>query len=129
VGEADAEADAAPGLFINLTTDDTWSAAMALSFAQQALDNDYEPVTVWLNVRAVYLADSNRPPHTHGMLDSNMHQMMRQFMQNGGRILACPTCTEAAGLTPDDYIDGVEMGEPSIVLPLLSDENTQTLAW
>ena len=47
------------GLFVNLTTDDTWSAAKAISFAhQKALKNGHKPVAIWLNVRAVYLADA-----------------------------------------------------------------------
>lgn len=50
------------GLFVNLTTDDTWSAAKAISFAhQKALKNGHKPVAIWLNVRAVYLADKKTP--------------------------------------------------------------------
>jgi hypothetical protein len=46
-----------PGLFINLTTDDTWAAAKAISFGHgKALENGYR-VAIWMNVRAVYLAD------------------------------------------------------------------------
>lgn len=46
------------GLFVNLTTDDTWSAAKAIFFAhEKALKGGAQPVAIWLNVRAVYLAD------------------------------------------------------------------------
>ena len=57
------------GLFVNLTTDDTWSAAMAISFAHtKVLKNGHSPVAIWLNVRGVYLADKKRPSHVHGLM-------------------------------------------------------------
>ena len=58
-GAVSANAEAGkPGLFINLTTDDTWSAAKAIMFAhEKALKNGHSPVAIWMNVRAVYLAD------------------------------------------------------------------------
>ena len=64
---ATAEADK-PGLFVNLTTDDTWSAAKAIMFAhRRALENGHD-TAIWLNVRAVYLADSDRASHVHGLM-------------------------------------------------------------
>ena len=57
------------GLFVNLTTDDTWAAAKAISFAHnKALANGHSPVAIWLNVRAVYLAEADRPSHVHGLM-------------------------------------------------------------
>ena len=72
------------GLFINLTTDDTWSAAKAISFAhEKALKNGHKPVAIWLNVRALYLADKKRPSHVHGLLreqDKSIQDMLKAFM-------------------------------------------------
>jgi predicted peroxiredoxin len=127
--EMAADVAAEGGLLINLTTSDTWSAAMAITFAQQSLDSGYEPVTIWLNVEGIYLADSNRPAHTHGLLERDMQELLQDFIDNGGRVLACPACTEAAGLSSDDFVDGVEMASPDIIMPLLSDDNIQTLTW
>jgi len=36
---------------------------------------------------------------------------------------------QAAGLTLDDYIDGVKMGNRTLIQSLLFDPNVKTLAW
>jgi sulfur relay (sulfurtransferase) complex TusBCD TusD component (DsrE family) len=121
------------GLFVNLTTDDTWSAAKAISFAhQKALKNGHKPVAIWLNVRAVYLADKKRPSHVHGLMreqDMSIQDMLKAFMADGGIVIMCSACSEAAGLSASDYIDGVEMGTWPRVESILFDPNVTTLAW
>lgn len=55
-----AEVDKTAWLFVNLTTDDTWAAAKAISFAhERVLKGGQKPVAIWLDVRAVYLADKS----------------------------------------------------------------------
>ncbi|TCO70574.1 DsrE family protein [Rhodovulum euryhalinum] len=131
-GSATAQ-DSKPGLFVNLTTDDTWSAAKAILFAhEKALKNGHAPVTIWLNVRAVYLADKKRPSHVHGLMrgaDKSIQDMLADFMADGGRVIMCSACSSAAGLTQEDYIDGVEMGTWPVVESLLFDPDVKTLAW
>lgn len=125
--------DGKPGLFVNLTTDDTWSAAKAIMFAhQKALKNGHEPVAIWLNVRAVYLADKKRPSHIPGMMakdGTSIQDMLTAFMADGGQVIMCAACSAAAGLTKDDYIDGVTMGSWPVVEGLLFDPDVKTLAW
>lgn len=122
-----------PGLFVNLTTDDTWAAAKAIFFAHdKALKNGHTPVAIWLNVRGVYLADKKRPSHVHGLMregDKSIQDMLADFMADGGRVIMCSACSAAAGLTKDDYIDGVEMGTWPVIEALLFDPNIKTLAW
>lgn len=121
------------GLFVNLTTDDTWSAAKAISFAhEKVLKNGHAPVAIWLNVRAVYLADKKRPSHVHGLMrdkNQSIQDMLRAFIADGGQVIMCSACSAAAGLTEDDYIDGVVMGTWPVVEGLLFDPNVTTLAW
>ena len=125
--------DAKPGLFVSLTTDDTWAAGKAIMFAhQKALKNGHKPVVIWMNVRAVYLADKKRPSHVHGLMrDKNMsiQDMLTAFMKDGGTVLMCQACSAAAGLTKDDYIDGVQMGSWDVVEGYLFDPNVKTLSW
>lgn len=125
--------DSKPGLFVNLTTDDTWSAAKAIMFAhQKALKNGHEPVAIWLNVRAVYLADKKRPSHVHGLMAENgtsIQDMLTAFIADGGQVIMCAACSKAAGLTEADYIDGVTMGSWPVVEGLLFDPDVKTLAW
>jgi sulfur relay (sulfurtransferase) complex TusBCD TusD component (DsrE family) len=121
------------GLFVNLTTDDTWSAAKAISFAhEKVLKNGHSPVAIWLNVRAVYLADKKRPSHVHGLMrEQNMsiQDMLTAFMADGGQVIMCAACSQAAGLTQADYIDGVTMGTWPVVEGLLFNPDVATLAW
>ena len=127
-----AEQDRPRGLFVNLTTDDTWSAAKAIMFAhQKSLKNGHD-TAIWLNVRAVYLADKKRPSHVHGLMaDKGMsiQDMLAAFIADGGTVIMCGACSKAAGLTQADYIDGVTMGSWSVVDGWLCREGMQTLAW
>ncbi|WP_101068142.1 DsrE family protein [Roseovarius salinarum] len=120
------------GLFVNLTTDDTWSAAKAIMFAhERSLKNGHD-TAIWLNVRAVYLADKDRPSHVHGLMadsGTSVQDMLRAFMADGGTVIMCQACSKAAGLGEDDYIDGVEMGNWPLVESWLFREGMQTLAW
>lgn len=129
---AHAQADK-PGLFVNLTTDDTWAAAKAIMFAHdKALNNGHKPVAIWLNVRAVYLADKKRPSHVHGLLrEKNMsiQDMLRAFIKDGGKVIMCQACSAAAGLKKEDYIDGVTMGDWPTVSAILFDPKVKTLSW
>lgn len=125
--------EAKGGLFINLTTDDTWAAAKAIMFAHhKVLKRGHKPVAIWLNVRGIYLADKKRPSHVHGLLrekGQSIHDMLRAFMQDGGIVIACAACSRAAGLSAADFIDGVQMGTPDLVMGLLFDPSVKTLAW
>jgi sulfur relay (sulfurtransferase) complex TusBCD TusD component (DsrE family) len=129
---ATAEA-AKPGLFINLTTDDTWAAAKAIFFAhEKVLKSGHKPVAIWLNVRGIYLADKKRPSHVHGLMKeqgASIQDMLTAFMKDGGTVIACGACSQAAGLTKEDFIDGVQMGNPDLVFGLLFDPNVKTLSW
>lgn len=122
-----------PGLFINLTTDDTWSAAKAIMFAhERALKNGHKPVAIWMNVRAVYLADKKRASHVHGLMresNKSVQDMLAAFIADGGTVIMCQACSQAAGLTKEDYIDGVTMGDWDTVSGILFDPAVKTLSW
>jgi predicted peroxiredoxin len=121
------------GLFVNLTTDDTWAAAKAILFAhEKVLKRGHKPVAIWLNVRAIYLIDKKRPSHVHGLMreqDKSIQDMLQDFMKDGGIVIACMACSQAAGLTQADFIDGVQMGNPDLVMGLLFDPSVKTLSW
>lgn len=121
------------GLFINLTTDDTWAAAKAVMFAhEKALKRGHKPVSIWLNVRGIHLADKNRPSHVHGLMKEqgkSVRDMLQAFIKDGGSVIACAACAKAAGLTEADFIDGVKMGNPDLVMGLLFDPAVKTLSW
>ncbi len=126
-------AESKGGLFVNLTTDDTWSAAKAILFAhEKVLKNGYKPVAIWMNVRAIYLIDKKRASHVHGLMaeqDKSIQAMLQDFMSDGGIVIACGACSKAAGLTKNDFIEGVKMGNPELVQGILFDPNVKTLSW
>ena len=121
------------GLFVNLTTDDTWAAAKAILFAhEKVLKRGYKPVAIWLNVRAIYLADKKRASHVHGLMKEegrSIQDMLQAFMADGGIVIACMACSKAAGLTQADFFEGVQMGNPDLVTELLFDPKVKTLSW
>jgi len=121
-----------PGLFVNLTTDDTWSAAKAILFAhERSLKNGHD-TAIWLNVRAVYLADRKRASNVPGLMaaqGTSIQDMLTAFIADGGTVIMCGACSKAAGLTEADYIDGVVMGTWPVVDSWLFREGMQTLAW
>lgn len=121
------------GLFINLTTDDTWAATKAIMFAhEKVLKRGYKPVAIWLNVRGIYLADKKRASHVHGLMKekgTSIQDMLTDFIKDGGVVIACGACSKAAGLTKSDFIDGVKMGNPDLVMGLLFDPSVKTLSW
>jgi sulfur relay (sulfurtransferase) complex TusBCD TusD component (DsrE family) len=124
--------DAKPGLFVNLTTDDTWAAAKAIMFAHEKSLKNGHRTAIWLNVRAVYLADKKRPSHIHGLMaqkGASIQDMLAAFMADGGVVIMCQACSQAAGLTIDDYIEGVQMGSFPVVESWLFDPGTKTLSW
>lgn len=120
------------GLFVNLTTDDTWAATKAIMFAhQKSLKNGHD-TAIWLNVRAVYLADKKRASHVHGLMaeqGTSVQDMLAAFIADGGTVIMCAACSQAAGLTQADYIDGVVMGSFPVVEGWLFREGMQTLSW
>lgn len=117
------------GLLVNLATDDTWSATMALNVAMNARDQGLDPVIVFLNVRGVYLADQGRMPAQEGNSDMDIHQRIEAFIAAGGRVIACPSCSREAGLTQANYIEGVVVGEPGGVIPILSDPSMAVISY
>ena len=129
---AQADTDPPRGLFVNRTTDDTWAAAKAIMFAHEKSLRNGHDTAIWLNVRAVYLADKKRPSHIHGMMaesGTSVQDMLAAFIADGGTVIMCQACSKAAGLTQDDYIDGVTMGSWPVVEGWLFRENMQTLSW
>lgn len=125
--------EAKGGLFVNLTTDDTWAATKAIMFAhEKVLKRGYKPVAIWLNVRGIYLGDKKRASHVHGLMKDkgqSIQDMLSAFMKDGGTVIACSACSKAAGLVHSDFIDGITMGTPELVSEILFDPAVKTLSW
>jgi sulfur relay (sulfurtransferase) complex TusBCD TusD component (DsrE family) len=111
-------------LFINLTTDEARRAAMAIGFATRVREDKKIPVTIFLNVEGVRLADKNIA-HCGASQD-----MLKEFIRDGGRVIICPMCMQAVGgMDKDDLISGVELGSPEVTWPALFDDNVTVLSY
>lgn len=127
---ASAATPARPGLFVNLTTDDTWAASKAIFFAhQRVLLAGHRPVSIWLNVRGVYLADRRRASARIGPQVPDIQAMLRAFIADGGQVIACQACMGVAGLAPADLVEGVLVGSPEVLMPALMGPDVRTLSW
>jgi predicted peroxiredoxin len=103
-------------VWVNLTSDDTKRAAMAVSLAHSVMKRKETPVTIFLNVDGVRLADRNIPQHLHPN-GKSVQEMLQAFMKDGGKVLICPMCMKnVAGMDEMDLIDGVEQGGPQNAL-------------
>lgn len=101
-------------LFLNLTTDDTWTATMALDYANKVREAGY-PVVVFLNVRGVRVADKNFPPDRHGPGDKTPKELLEHLIAAGATVYVCPMCSENAGMSQADWIEGSKPGGPEVM--------------
>ncbi len=108
---ADAESTT---LFVNLTTDDAWTADMAFHYARQVRQMGH-PVVLFLNVRAVTLANKAMAEGTDAAELAATQERLKTLIADGATVYVCGMCTERAGLTSDDWIDGVLPGSKDTI--------------
>ena len=119
-------ADSNQKLFVNLTSDEMNRASMAIGFSTKILQEKKIPVTIFLNVEGVRLADKSIPEHKHAN-GKSLKEMLAGFMKAGGRVLVCPMCMEnVGGLSKDGLIEGVEVGGTG---PALFADGTTVLSY
>ena len=125
---AQVSAEGDRSLFVNLTSDETDRAVMAIALGTRVLSNG-NPTTIFLNVDGVKLANTAIPQtkHTNGQ---TAQEMLSVFMKAGGRVIICPMCMEqVGGFGAKDLLDGVVMGGPHVTIPALMDDNVTVLSY
>jgi predicted peroxiredoxin len=115
-------------LLVDLTTDDVWTNQMGLGIVRKYVDTTGGPAAVFLNVRAVVLANRKVPQHTGALAQKDFHSLLRELMAKGVRVYVCGECTKQAGLSIDDRLDGTEIGGTAL-LELLADPKTNVLSY
>ncbi len=115
-------------LFINLTTDDTWRAVMALNFALES-QKVGKKVTIFLNVRGVHIgirkAKLPKDPYT----GKSLQNILKAFIAKGGKVYICKMCMKVAGYTEDLLVTGIKIGEPRLVFKEFYDTNTKVITY
>lgn len=116
-------------LFVNLTSDEINRASMAIAFSTNILTKKKIPVTIFLNVEAVRIADTTLPEHKHANGKST-RQMLSDFIKAGGKVIICPMCMRnVGGIKKGELLDGVEIGGPDVTWPALFADDTTVLSY
>ena len=117
-----------PGLFINMTTGDSWRGWMGLHFAHNTLKMGH-PVTVFLNLDAVKLAAAAGEQEKRPSMQRVPREIIADFIRDGGVVLMCPPCLQEFGLKPEDLVPGVQMGRPGLTQGYIFAPDVRTLSW
>ncbi|WP_455199787.1 DsrE family protein [Kaarinaea lacus] len=116
-------------LFVNLSSDNINRAAMAIGFSTKVRKQKKIPVTIFLNIEGVRIADKNIPGHKHAN-GKSLKEMLDIFIEAGGQVIICPMCMKnVGGLKKEDLIEGVKIGGPEITWPALFAEDTTVLSY
>jgi predicted peroxiredoxin len=115
-------------LFVNLTTDDPWRAAMAIGVATN-MQKKGHATTIFLNITGVNIASKTIPQHTNGITGKTLQAMLVDFISQGGKVLICPSCMKQAGIKPEDIITGVVTSSPDSLEANLFSETVKVISW
>ena len=107
-------------LLINGThgEDDPERATLAFIVANVAASADQETI-VFLTIEAVWLATKGYAERIHKEGFQALSDVMHSFMENGGQIWACATCTKPRGITDADLIPGAKIVTAASVIEQL----------
>ena len=118
-----AAADTAGLLFVNLTTDESHRADMAMAFSRGMMERGH-PVVIWLNDKGVLIAAQE-----HAGKFAPQQETLAALMNDGATVIACPMCMKHYDVEETDLIEGVQVGNPDLTGDLLFKEDTKTLTW
>jgi sulfur relay (sulfurtransferase) complex TusBCD TusD component (DsrE family) len=110
-------------LFVNLTTDESHRADMAMAFSRAMMERDH-PVVVWLNDKGVLIASKE-----HAGKFAEQQKMLSALIGKGATVIACPMCMKHYEVKEADLIEGVKVGNPDLTSDLLFKEDAKTLTW
>ena len=98
------------GIFIHITAgpEDNHRLLMALNMA--SMMKDTQDVAVYLDIKGVLAVVQDAPDVTHETFPSS-HALLAQLIEAGVPVMACPGCLKAAGKTPDDLMEGVQVAD------------------
>lgn len=110
-------------LFINLTSDDGHRVAMALTFGGRQMERGHH-LTVFLNDRGVLAASKANAAHF-----AEQQAKIAQLLDSGATVIVCGMCMKHYGVTADDLMDGLTVGDPDLTSTKLFKEKTVALSW
>jgi sulfur relay (sulfurtransferase) complex TusBCD TusD component (DsrE family) len=123
VGCAGAIAGGSDPLFINLTTDDSHRANMAIAFGKAQQERGH-PLTIYLNDRAVQLVST-----AHGSHFAEQQKALADVAGKGATVIVCPMCMKHYGVGESQLLPIAKVGNPDLTGAALFRDGTQTLSW
>jgi sulfur relay (sulfurtransferase) complex TusBCD TusD component (DsrE family) len=110
-------------LFVNLTTDDSHRANMAITFGKSQFERGH-PLTIFLNDKGVFIGSK-----ANAAKFGDHQKMLIELMSKGAVVLACPMCMKHFSVKESDLIQGLKVGNPELTGGALFKDNTKTLSW
>ncbi len=109
---ASVQAKAKQKVVIHLShySENSHSALMAVHFAQY-LQEHGSNVTLMLDVEGAKLADQRQVQNPDTGINAEISTYYDGFVKAGGKVLVCPHCAQAAGLTAQNLRSGARMGK------------------
>jgi len=110
-------------LFVNLTTDDSHRASMAITFGQNQLERGH-PLTIFLNDKGVLIGSK-----ANAAKFPSQQKAIAELLNKGVVVLICPMCMKHYGVKEADLLPGLKVGNPELTGGALFKDNTKTLTW
>jgi sulfur relay (sulfurtransferase) complex TusBCD TusD component (DsrE family) len=110
-------------LFINLTSDDSHRADMAITFGGNQHERGH-PLTIFLNDKGVLIGSKSNSSKF-----ADHQKALSDLMSDGATVLICPMCMKHYGVKESDLLPGLEVGNPELTGGALFKDNTKTLTW
>jgi sulfur relay (sulfurtransferase) complex TusBCD TusD component (DsrE family) len=116
-------ADDSDPLFINLTSDDSHRANMAIGFGKNQYERGH-PLSIFLNDKAVLIASTRNAEKF-----ADQQKVLTKLVNDGALVLVCPMCMKHYGVSEADLIPGMKVGNPELTGGALFKDNGKTLSW
>jgi predicted peroxiredoxin len=98
------------GIFIHITHDHNNPHRVLMPLSMAAMMANDKDVLIYLDIDAVKLLTKDAEDIEYGHFSSLKSSLQHLIEMNVG-IYACPGCMKAAGIVPEDLIDGVETAQ------------------
>lgn len=110
-------------LFVNMTSDDVHRADMAFVFAKAQMERGH-PVTIFLNDKGVFLADTDNAEKA-----AEPQAKLKALMAAGAQVIVCPMCMKHYGVKEASLLEGAKVGNPEMTGAALFADDARTLTW
>lgn len=110
-------------LFINLSTEESSRALMAINFGKHHSASGH-PLTIFLNDKAVMMGVK-----AGATKFADQQQALSEVISAGALVIMCPMCLKQAGYAEADLLSGVKLGGPRMTGEALFKDGTKTMSW